>query len=59
MAMPRRVYTNTHYDYVAEVAARIVARKESLTGFKVVRQPALLRHFTCDLEAMSVEEVTT
>jgi len=59
MAMPRRVYTNTHYDYVADVAARIVGRKESLTGFKVVRQPALLRHFTCDLEAMSAEEVTT
>ncbi len=59
MAMPRRVYSNTHYDYIADVAARIVQRKDSITGLKVVREPALLRHFTCDLETVAAEQVTT
>ncbi len=59
MAMPRRVYTNTHYDYIADVAARIVHRKDQIPGLKVVREPALLRHFTCDLEVASPQQVTT
>jgi tryptophanase len=59
MAMPRRVYTNTHYEYIAEVASRIVDRKEQLGGLKIVREPALLRHFTCDLEPHQHQEVTT
>lgn len=49
MALPRRVYTNSHLDYVAETAARIVARKESLPGYKITRQPEFLRHFTAEL----------
>jgi tryptophanase len=58
MALPRRVYTNSQLDYIAEVAARIVAGKEQLSGYRITRQPVYLRHFTCDLEALSPEGIT-
>ncbi len=57
MAMPRRVYTNTHYEYIAEAAAKIAARKDQLVGMKVVREPKFLRHFTCDMAMLTPEEV--
>jgi tryptophanase len=53
MALPRRVYTNSHLDYVAEVAERIANRKESIVGYEITRQPRFLRHFTCDLAMVS------
>ena len=53
MAVPRRTYTNSHFDYVAEVAERIAARKDSLPGYKIVREAEYLRHFTCELEPMA------
>jgi tryptophanase len=59
MALPRRVYTNSHYDYIADAAARIVSRKDSIPGYKIVRQPKYLRHFTCDLASVTTEEVTS
>jgi tryptophanase len=49
MAIPRRVFTNSHLDYIADVAARIVSRKNELPGYKITRQAKFLRHFTCDL----------
>ncbi|PWB69914.1 tyrosine phenol-lyase, partial [candidate division GN15 bacterium] len=52
MAVPRRTYTNSHFDYVAEVAERIVAQKQSIPGYRIVRESEYLRHFTCDLEPM-------
>ena len=50
LALPRRVYTNSHFDYVAEVAERIVSNKENLKGYEIKRAPKILRHFTCDLQ---------
>ncbi|MDH3890358.1 MAG: tryptophanase [candidate division Zixibacteria bacterium] len=58
MALPRRVFTNSHLDYIAETAEKIVARKDSLKGFEIVKQPVFLRHFTCDLKALNAETVT-
>ena len=49
MALPRRVYTNSHIKYLAEVASRIVARKDKISGVDIKRQSNFLRHFTCDL----------
>jgi tryptophanase len=49
LAVPRRVFTNSHFDYVGDVASRIVARKQEIPGYKIVNQPRFLRHFTCDL----------
>ena len=49
MALPRRVYTGSHLDYVAEVATKIVSHKERLPGYEITKEPRYLRHFTCDL----------
>ncbi|MCB2229348.1 tryptophanase [bacterium] len=57
LALPRRVYTNSHLDYIAETAERITAQKASIPGYKVVKQPRFLRHFTCDLAVASNQEV--
>jgi tryptophanase len=46
LAIPRRVYTRSHFDYVIAVLADIAARKSSLKGVEIVTQPELLRHFT-------------
>ncbi|MEW5796298.1 MAG: tryptophanase [Candidatus Zixiibacteriota bacterium] len=57
MCLPRRVYTNSHIDYVADTAARIGARKNRLKGYRVTRQSQFLRHFTCDLAVCDVQRV--
>lgn len=59
MAMPRRVYSNSQYDFVAGIAARIADRRDSLAGYRIVKQTAILRHFTCDLESLAFEKVAT
>jgi tryptophanase len=46
MAFPRRVYTQSHADYIVEVFEEIVARKDSLKGMKITWQPSAMRHFT-------------
>ncbi len=58
LALPRRVYTNSHLDYVAEVAEKIVGYKEKLGGYKTIRSSDILRHFTCDLAQMESAKVT-
>lgn len=49
LAVPRRVYTQSHVDYVVEVAARLVRRCPELPGYRVVQEPPALRHFTAEL----------
>jgi tryptophanase len=46
LAIPRRVYTQSHVDYVIEVIAWVAARASSLRGMRIVEQPSALRHFT-------------
>jgi len=46
LAIPRRTYTQSHVDYVIEVARDVVARATSLRGYRIVKEPAQLRHFT-------------
>jgi tryptophanase len=46
LALPRRVYTQSHVDYVAEVVGRLFERRAELTGMRIVDQPSILRHFT-------------
>ena len=53
LAIPRRVYTQSHIDYMGDIAKKIVNQKAKLHGFKITRQPVFLRHFTCDLEPVS------
>jgi tyrosine phenol-lyase len=49
LALPRRVYTQSHIDYVIAIAARVGERKRRLRGLKIVSQPKRLRHFTAQL----------
>jgi tryptophanase len=46
LAIPRRVYTQAHLDYVADTIIRIASKKEEIRGLKIIYQPAFLRHFT-------------
>ncbi|MEK7775275.1 MAG: tryptophanase [Candidatus Zixiibacteriota bacterium] len=52
LALPRRVYTSAHCQYVAKVAAQIVARKKELRGYRITHSAPLLRHFTCHMAPM-------
>lgn len=58
LAMPRRVYTNSHYEFVAHHAANVVKKKDTLKGLKILSQPKLLRHFICDMAEVSETAVT-
>jgi len=49
LAIPRRVYTNGHLEYVARVCGRINEYKDKLRGFEIVYQSKYLRHFTARL----------
>ncbi len=49
LALPRRVYTQSHVDYVIAIAARVALRKDELRGLRIVRQSERLRHFTAEL----------
>lgn len=46
LAFPRRVYTQSHFDYILEGMSDVVARKNTLTGMKLLYDPPFLRHFT-------------
>ncbi|MBU6297181.1 MAG: tryptophanase [Alphaproteobacteria bacterium] len=52
MAMPRRVYTQSHADYVVEVFEEIAAEKDRLRGLKIVWQPQRMRHFSAKFEPL-------
>ena len=52
LAIPRRTYTQSHVDYVIEVVRAVAARAESLRGYRIVEQPAMLRHFTARFEPL-------
>ncbi len=46
LAIPRRTYTQSHIDYVIEVVRDVAARAGDLRGYRIVDEPAALRHFT-------------
>jgi tryptophanase len=53
LAMPRRVYTQSHADYLVEVFEDVARRRERLRGLRIVMQPQRLRHFTARFEPLS------
>ena len=52
LAIPRRVYTQSHIDYVIEVAIECFRRRESFTGYRIIEEPPMLRHFTAKFEPL-------
>ena len=50
MAFPRRVYTQSHFDYILEGFQEIRDRSKELSGFKIKEAPPFLRHFTARFE---------
>ncbi len=52
LAIPRRVYTQSHLDYVADTLVGISARKDNVRGLKITYAPELLRHFTAQFEPL-------
>jgi tryptophanase len=49
LAFPRRVYTQSHFDYAAEVVCELKARAASVRGVRIQRQAPWLRHFTAEM----------
>ena len=50
LAFPRRMYTQSHFDYAAEVIAEVKERASEVRGVRIVKQARYLRHFTCECE---------
>jgi len=50
LAFPRRMYTQSHFDYAAEVIADTKAHAAGIRGVRIARQPKYLRHFSCECE---------
>ncbi len=46
LAIPRRVYTQSHIDYLVEAILEVNACRETIRGFEIVSEPQFLRHFT-------------
>jgi len=53
LAIPRRVYTQSHIDYVIEVVRSVAAGAGELRGYRIAEQPAQLRHFTARFEPLA------
>ena len=47
LAMPRRTYTQSHADYIVECFEELADLAPRLRGYRITREPPLMRHFTC------------
>jgi tryptophanase len=52
LAIPRRTYTQSHIDYVIEVVRHVASLAPGLGGYRIVEEPAQLRHFTARFEPL-------
>ncbi len=57
LAIPRRVYTQSHIEYVIETFEEILATKAQVKGFKITQEPKFLRHFTAHFEEVQEEKM--
>lgn len=55
LAIPRRMYTQSHLDYVVQVLDEIRQHKDRLSGYRFTYAPQLLRHFTARFEPLQAE----
>ena len=52
LAIPRRVYTQSHIDYVAEVAIEVFKNRDKLRGYEIIYEAPILRHFTAKFKPL-------
>lgn len=52
LAIPRRVYTQSHIEYVIETFSEILNTKNDVSGIKIIEEPQFLRHFTAKFEKL-------
>jgi tryptophanase len=50
LAIPRRVYTQSHIEYVVEIILDVWRRRDAIRGYEIVHQPPFLRHFSARLK---------
>jgi tryptophanase len=50
LAIPRRVYTQSHIDYTVEAVIEVYQQRDRLRGLRIADAPATLRHFTAKFE---------
>jgi len=53
LAIPRRVYTQSHIDYVIEVAEEVFHNRKNLKGYRIIEEMPTLRHFTAKFECLT------
>ncbi len=46
LTFPRRVYTQSHFDYVVEIIKKVWEKRDQISGYKITKQPPFLRHFS-------------
>ena len=52
LAIPRRVYTQSHIDYVAEVIIEVFKKRNELRGYEITYEAPMLRHFTAQFKPL-------
>ncbi len=52
LAFPRRTYTQSHADYIVEAFEELAQMKDRLSGYRIVKEPRSMRHFTCTFERL-------
>jgi tryptophanase len=57
LAIPRRVYTQSHIDYVVEIILEVWRHRDRISGMRLAYEAPFLRHFTAHLEPLKVEAV--
>jgi len=55
LAIPRRVYTQSHVDYVIEVILEVWSRREQMRGLRLTYEAPFLRHFSARFERLGVD----
>lgn len=55
LAVPRRVYTQSHIDFAAEIIVEVYKRRDRIPGYKITYEPPYLRHFTAHFEPLAVQ----
>jgi tryptophanase len=53
LAIPRRVYTQSHIDYVVEIILQVHERRANIRGLRLTYEAPFLRHFTAHLEPIN------